>query len=181
LAPRSVITNVSVKTRFFLSTKLPSLKFSNFCSFDGDPDKLAQYILALSKKFDNDAGSKQRFIDDLKVFLEANTEAFVDKLFHALVNKTYEQGIAAATASSSGAAVETKSTPDTRLTDEHSNRRKVCPKIYQNLNKNLMNQDICVFFVKHLDLDSNLYNIFRIITIAGLRSVKKVNISNRLF
>jgi hypothetical protein len=85
--------------------------------FDGDPEKLAQYIVALSKKFENDESSKQRFIDDLKVFLEAHTETFVDKLFHALVNKTYER-------STSNSAADA-SNNDNKSSDEHSNRRKV--------------------------------------------------------
>lgn len=65
--------------------------------FDGDPEKLALYIVALAKKVEDDLSSRQRCIEDLEVFLEAQTNGFVDQLFDALVNKTYMGG---ATASS---------------------------------------------------------------------------------
>lgn len=52
--------------------------------FDGDPDKLATYIVALVRKIENDQASKDRCINDLEVFLESNTNSFVDKLFDHL-------------------------------------------------------------------------------------------------
>jgi hypothetical protein len=62
--------------------------FFSFSS-DSDPEKLAQYIAALAKKVENDQTSRDRCKQDLEIFLEANTEKFVDTLFDALVNKTY--------------------------------------------------------------------------------------------
>ena len=58
-------------------------------SFDGDPDKLASYILALAKKVENVQASRNRCIKDLQVFLETNTNNFVDSLFETLNNKKY--------------------------------------------------------------------------------------------
>lgn len=57
--------------------------------FDGDPDKLAMYIVAYSKKIENDQASRERCMKDLEVFLESNTNSFVETLFETLVSKKY--------------------------------------------------------------------------------------------
>ena len=62
---------------------------------------MALYIVALSKKVENDQASKERCISDLEVFLEANTHSFVDTLFDALLAKTYLSPVVATVASSS--------------------------------------------------------------------------------
>lgn len=58
-------------------------------SFDGDPEKLALYIVALAKKVEDDRASRDRCINDLEVFLETNTHKFVDTLFETLISKKY--------------------------------------------------------------------------------------------
>ena len=50
---------------------------------------MALYIIALSKKFENDQASKERCCKDLEVFLESNTSQFVENLFSALVTNSY--------------------------------------------------------------------------------------------
>lgn len=57
--------------------------------FDGDPEKLALYIVALAKKVEDDKPSRERCINDLEVFLETNTHKFVDSLFETLISKKY--------------------------------------------------------------------------------------------
>ena len=80
-------------------------------SFDGDPDKLASYILALAKKVENDQASRDRCIKDLQVFLETNTNNFVDSLFETLNNKKY--------------LTQTQPPQNENKTDDLTNRKKV--------------------------------------------------------
>ncbi len=74
-----------------LSIKRFKIKENTFIfnRFEGDPEKLAMYIVALSKKVENDQASKERCINDLEVFLETNTNSFVDTLFETLISKSY--------------------------------------------------------------------------------------------
>jgi len=59
--------------------------------FEGDPAKLASYVIALAKKVENDQASRERCTNDLEVFLESQTNSFVDKLFETLTSKSYMQ------------------------------------------------------------------------------------------
>ena len=87
-------------------------------SFDGDPEKLALYIVALAKKVEDDQASRARCIDDLEVFLETNTHKFVDSLFETLISKKY---LTSPGTSSSSSAAKTSSvlsninTPDSQV------------------------------------------------------------------
>ncbi|XP_053311358.1 RNA-binding protein 26 isoform X2 [Spea bombifrons] len=56
---------------------------------DADPSALAKYVLALVKKDKNDRELKALCIDQLDVFLQRDTQGFVDKLFEAVGNKSY--------------------------------------------------------------------------------------------
>ena len=47
------------------------------------------YIVALAKKVEDDQASRDRCINDLEVFLEANTSSFVESLFDALSTNKY--------------------------------------------------------------------------------------------
>ena len=85
-------------------------------SFDGDPDKLASYILALAKKVENDQASRDRCIKDLQVFLETNTNNFVDSLFETLNNKKYLT------------QTQTQPPQNENKTDDLTNRKKVIDK-----------------------------------------------------
>ncbi|KAM4795167.1 RNA-binding protein 26 isoform 2-T2 [Rhinophrynus dorsalis] len=56
---------------------------------DADPLALANYVLALVKKDKTDRELKALCIDQLDVFLQKETQGFVDKLFDALTTKSY--------------------------------------------------------------------------------------------
>ncbi|CAH2223749.1 RNA-binding 26 isoform X1 [Pelobates cultripes] len=56
---------------------------------DADPSALAKYVLALVKKDKNDRELKALCIDQLDVFLQRETQGFVDKLFEAISTKSY--------------------------------------------------------------------------------------------
>ncbi|KAM8975428.1 RNA-binding protein 26 isoform 2-T2 [Pelodytes ibericus] len=56
---------------------------------DADPSALAKYVLALVKKDKNDRELKALCIDQLDVFLQRETQGFVDKLFEAVNTKSY--------------------------------------------------------------------------------------------
>ncbi|XP_075055979.1 RNA-binding protein 26 isoform X3 [Mixophyes fleayi] len=56
---------------------------------DADPSALAKYVLALVKKDKNDRELKALCIDQLDVFLQRETQGFVDKLFEAVNSKSY--------------------------------------------------------------------------------------------
>ncbi|KAM5181148.1 RNA-binding protein 26 [Mantella aurantiaca] len=56
---------------------------------DADPSALAKYVLALVKKDKNDRELKALCIDQLDVFLQRDTQGFVDKLFEAVNTKSY--------------------------------------------------------------------------------------------
>lgn len=56
---------------------------------DADPSALAKYVIALVKKDKNDSELKALCIDQLDVFLQRETQGFVDKLFEAVNTKSY--------------------------------------------------------------------------------------------
>ncbi|XP_040893291.1 RNA-binding protein 26 isoform X2 [Toxotes jaculatrix] len=56
---------------------------------DADPSALAKYVVALVKKDKTEKELKALCIDQLDVFLQKETQAFVDKLFEAVNNKSY--------------------------------------------------------------------------------------------
>ncbi|XP_075446995.1 RNA-binding protein 26 isoform X2 [Ascaphus truei] len=56
---------------------------------DADPSALAKYVLALVKKDKSDIDLKAFCIDQLDVFLQRETQGFVDKLFDAVNTKSY--------------------------------------------------------------------------------------------
>ncbi|XP_056411548.1 RNA-binding protein 26 isoform X2 [Hyla sarda] len=56
---------------------------------DADPSALAKYVIALVKKDKNDRELKALCIDQLDVFLQRETQGFVDKLFEAVNTKSY--------------------------------------------------------------------------------------------
>uniref|UniRef100_A0A8C5LRE8 RNA binding motif protein 26 n=1 Tax=Leptobrachium leishanense TaxID=445787 RepID=A0A8C5LRE8_9ANUR len=56
---------------------------------DADPSALAKYVLALVKKDKNDGELKAFCIDQLDVFLQRETQGFVDKMFDAISTKSY--------------------------------------------------------------------------------------------
>lgn len=56
---------------------------------DADPSALAKYVIALVKKDKNDGELKALCIDQLDVFLQRETQGFVDKLFEAVNTKSY--------------------------------------------------------------------------------------------
>ncbi|KAE8625991.1 hypothetical protein XENTR_v10006472 [Xenopus tropicalis] len=56
---------------------------------DADPSALAKYVLALVKKDKTDRELKALCIDQLDVFLQKETQGFVDKLFDAINTKNY--------------------------------------------------------------------------------------------
>ncbi|KAG8452222.1 hypothetical protein GDO86_004136 [Hymenochirus boettgeri] len=56
---------------------------------DADPSALAKYVVALVKKDKNDGDLKAFCIDQLDVFLQKDTQGFVDKLFEAVNDKSY--------------------------------------------------------------------------------------------
>ncbi|XP_066436881.1 RNA-binding protein 26 isoform X3 [Eleutherodactylus coqui] len=56
---------------------------------DADPSALAKYVVALVKKDKSDRELKALCIDQLDVFLQRETQGFVDKLFEAVNTKSY--------------------------------------------------------------------------------------------
>lgn len=56
---------------------------------DADPSALAKYVVALVKKDKTEKELKALCIDQLDVFLQKETQQFVDKLFEAVNNKSY--------------------------------------------------------------------------------------------
>ncbi|XP_010794023.1 RNA-binding protein 26-like [Notothenia coriiceps] len=56
---------------------------------DADPSALAKYVVALVKKDKSEKELKALCIDQLDVFLQKETQPFVDKLFEAIDNKNY--------------------------------------------------------------------------------------------
>ncbi|KAM6943433.1 RNA-binding protein 26 [Xenentodon cancila] len=56
---------------------------------DADPSALAKYVVALVKKDKTEKELKALCIDQLDVFLQKDTQPFVDKLFEAINNKSY--------------------------------------------------------------------------------------------
>nr|XP_033804058.1 RNA-binding protein 26 isoform X2 [Geotrypetes seraphini] len=56
---------------------------------DADPSALAKYVLALVKKDKSEKELKALCIDQLDVFLQKETQTFVDKLFDAMNTKSY--------------------------------------------------------------------------------------------
>uniref|UniRef100_A0A3B5KQ95 RNA binding motif protein 26 n=1 Tax=Xiphophorus couchianus TaxID=32473 RepID=A0A3B5KQ95_9TELE len=56
---------------------------------DADPSALAKYVVALVKKDKSEKELKALCIDQLDVFLQKETQPFVDKLFEAIDNKSY--------------------------------------------------------------------------------------------
>ncbi|KAG7482698.1 RNA-binding 26 isoform X1 [Solea senegalensis] len=56
---------------------------------DADPSALAKYVVALVKKDKTEKELKALCIDQLDVFLQKETQLFVDKLFEAINNKCY--------------------------------------------------------------------------------------------
>ncbi|XP_060891630.1 RNA-binding protein 26 isoform X1 [Labrus mixtus] len=56
---------------------------------DADPSALAKYVVALVKKDKSEKELKALCIDQLDVFLQKETQLFVDKLFEAVNNKSY--------------------------------------------------------------------------------------------
>ncbi|XP_063738098.1 RNA-binding protein 26 isoform X2 [Eleginops maclovinus] len=56
---------------------------------DADPSALAKYVVALVKKDKSEKELKALCIDQLDVFLQKETQQFVDKLFEAIDNKNY--------------------------------------------------------------------------------------------
>ena len=87
-------------------------------SFDGDPEKLALYIVALAKKVEDDQASRARCIDDLEVFLETNTHKFVDSLFETLISKKYLTNpgtSSSSSASKTSSVLSNINTPDSQV------------------------------------------------------------------
>uniref|UniRef100_A0A8B9RFC8 RNA binding motif protein 26 n=1 Tax=Astyanax mexicanus TaxID=7994 RepID=A0A8B9RFC8_ASTMX len=60
-----------------------------FCRCDADPSALAKYVVALVKKDKSEKELKALCIDQLDVFLQKDTQTFVDKLFEAVNAKSY--------------------------------------------------------------------------------------------
>lgn len=56
---------------------------------DADPSALAKYVVALVKKDKTEKELKALCIDQLDVFLQKDTQQFVDKLFEAISSKSY--------------------------------------------------------------------------------------------
>ncbi|XP_011608386.1 RNA-binding protein 26 isoform X1 [Takifugu rubripes] len=56
---------------------------------DADPSALAKYVVALVKKDKSEKELKALCIDQLDVFLQKETQPFVDGLFEAILNKSY--------------------------------------------------------------------------------------------
>ncbi|XP_077395307.1 RNA-binding protein 26-like [Festucalex cinctus] len=56
---------------------------------DADPSALAKYVVALVKKDKSEKELKALCIDQLDVFLQKETQQFVDKLFDAIDSKSY--------------------------------------------------------------------------------------------
>ncbi|XP_047219461.1 RNA-binding protein 26 [Girardinichthys multiradiatus] len=56
---------------------------------DADPSALAKYVVALVKKDKSEKELKALCIDQLDVFLQKETQLFVDKLFEAINHKSY--------------------------------------------------------------------------------------------
>uniref|UniRef100_A0A3Q3XDI6 Uncharacterized protein n=1 Tax=Mola mola TaxID=94237 RepID=A0A3Q3XDI6_MOLML len=56
---------------------------------DADPSALAKYVVALVKKDKSEKELKALCIDQLDVFLQKETQPFVDKLFEAIANKSF--------------------------------------------------------------------------------------------
>ncbi|XP_028332619.1 RNA-binding protein 26 isoform X2 [Gouania willdenowi] len=56
---------------------------------DADPSALAKYVVALVKKEKSEKELKALCIDQLDVFLQKETQLFVDKLFEAISNRSY--------------------------------------------------------------------------------------------
>ncbi|XP_051986879.1 RNA-binding protein 26-like [Xyrauchen texanus] len=56
---------------------------------DADPSALAKYVVALVKKDKSEKELKALCIDQLDVFLQKDTQIFVDKLFEAVNTKSY--------------------------------------------------------------------------------------------
>uniref|UniRef100_A0A8D0C8D6 RNA binding motif protein 26 n=1 Tax=Scleropages formosus TaxID=113540 RepID=A0A8D0C8D6_SCLFO len=56
---------------------------------DADPSALAKYVLALVKKDKKEKELKALCVDQLDVFLQKETQTFVDKLFEAINSKSY--------------------------------------------------------------------------------------------
>ncbi|KAJ8362391.1 hypothetical protein AAFF_G00375990, partial [Aldrovandia affinis] len=56
---------------------------------DADPSALAKYVVALVKKDKTETELKALCIDQLDVFLQRETQTFVDRLFEAVDSKSY--------------------------------------------------------------------------------------------
>uniref|UniRef100_A0A673IG33 RNA-binding protein 26-like n=1 Tax=Sinocyclocheilus rhinocerous TaxID=307959 RepID=A0A673IG33_9TELE len=59
------------------------------CRCDADPSALAKYVVALVKKDKSEKELKALCMDQLDVFLQKETQIFVDKLFEAVNAKSY--------------------------------------------------------------------------------------------
>jgi hypothetical protein len=78
------------------------------------------YIVAYSKKIENDQASRERCVKDLEVFLESNTNSFVDTLFDTLVSKKYINSINAMMSTTN-----TNSTAQSSTESKTEERKKV--------------------------------------------------------
>uniref|UniRef100_A0A672INT1 RNA binding motif protein 26 n=1 Tax=Salarias fasciatus TaxID=181472 RepID=A0A672INT1_SALFA len=78
------VTQLHSAQQLMLNTANPH---SIFC--DADPSALAKYVVALVKKDKTEKELKALCIDQLDVFLQKETQLFVDKLFEAINNKSY--------------------------------------------------------------------------------------------
>lgn len=89
---------------------------------EADPEALAKYVMALIKKDKSDDDLKKICLDQLDVFLTNNTEKFVDKLFVALKNKSYNN--TSPVKSSDVSKPEEKAEFNSQVIDTESRRRR---------------------------------------------------------
>ena len=87
----------------------------------------------MAKKVENDEPSRQRCIDDLEVFLESNTNTFVDNFFDALFNKTYLQSEVVEKTENETKPNEEKKFDQRRLSDTGSRVRSRLSRDYQEI------------------------------------------------
>ena len=87
-----------------------------FLRCEADPEALAKYVMALIKKDKSEDDLKRNCLDQLEVFLQKNTQSFVDMFFASVKSKSYLKPIE----SSSKATTITSTDPSTNTTQSSS-------------------------------------------------------------
>lgn len=88
-----------------------------FHSCEADPEALAKYVMALIKKDKSEDDLKRNCLDQLEVFLQKNTQSFVDMFFASVKSKSYLKPMESSTTRTT---TTTSSDPSTNTTQSSS-------------------------------------------------------------